>query len=275
MEVRDLWPESIRAVEALSGRAWIFDALEKLEIHLYRSSSAIVVVTESFKTNLVARGVPASKVHVVFNGVSTAALRSAPIDRNLKRVLGLEGKYVVSYIGTHGMAHKIDFLVRVSQRFPENCVLLLVGDGAEKKAVQTLAARLPDAKVKFHSGVTKAEVNSFITASDVCLVNLRRSPLFKTVIPSKIFEIAALGRPILLGVEGESAAIVAKYEAGLTFEPENEDDLLAKLAQLRLEPELYARLQQGGLRLARAFDRPTLARRMLRVLQAVTKGGLV
>ena len=116
--------------------------------------------------------------------------------------------------------------------------------------------------------VPKTEVGKYISILDVCLINLRKSALFTTVIPSKIFENAAMEIPILMGVEGEAKEIVESYGAGLCFEPENENDFIAKMEQIT-DPSNKDAFRQGCRRLAADFDRKTLAQKMLGVIHSI------
>jgi len=117
-ELRDLWPESIKAVGAMKDSRAI-RMLERLELFLYRKSAAVVSVTESFKKVLVRRGIPAEKIHVVTNGVDVSQFRPRPKDRDLTARLGLEGKFVAGYIGTHGMAHALETLIEAAERLQD------------------------------------------------------------------------------------------------------------------------------------------------------------
>lgn len=116
--------------------------------------------------------------------------------------------------------------------------------------------------------VSKQEVKRYISILDICLINLRKSELFTTVIPSKIFENAAMTIPILMGVEGEAQEIVESYGAGLCFKPEDAEDFKAKLAQLQ-DPGIYENCKRGCLKLADDFDRKILAKKMYEILQTV------
>lgn len=268
-EVRDLWPESIVAVGAMRpGRA--LRALERLEMALYRRAARIVVVTEAFRERLVARGVPEGKIVVVPNGIDPAWLEAAPDGRAVRRRLGLEEKFVVGYVGTHGMAHGLEVFLEVApevaRRWPQ-VHFLFVGDGAEKPRLVAEAARRGLRNVTFHDLVPKAEVGAFLAAMDVGLVPLRDRPTFRTVLPSKIFEYAALGVPILLGVEGEARRLVERYEAGVPFAPENGAAFLEALGCVLADPARRARWAAGGRRLAQDFDRRRLAARLLAELE--------
>lgn len=267
MEVRDLWPESIKAVGAMQ-EGKTFDLLEKLELRLYHSAEKVIVVTDAFKANMVKRGIPREKIHVVKNGVDTNKYVSRGKGAELKRDLNLDGKFVISYLGTHGMAHKLDFILRSAQKLKEeNVHFLLVGDGAEKEKLLQLKDELGLENVSMLPPVSKEEIVDYIDLSDVALVNLKKSDTFKTVLPSKIFENAAMRKPILIGVDGEARQLVEKYDAGLFYEPENEEEFLRATLKLATDKDTYQKMQDGCTTLAKDFDRQILAEAMLNIVE--------
>ena len=270
MEVRDLWPESIKTVGALKESPFIryFEWQEK---RCYRSADRIVVVTDSFKKKLCKRGVEHNKISVVKNGVDSTMFKPMPKDQHIISSLNLDGKIIIGYIGTHGMAHKLDFIINCAshlQKSHPEYHFLFIGNGAEKDNLQALKNALDCKNVTMLDSVPKTEVGKYISILDVCLINLRKSALFTTVIPSKIFENAAMEIPILMGVEGEAKEIVESYGAGLCFEPENENDFIAKMEQIT-DPSNKDAFRQGCRRLAADFDRKTLAQKMLGVIHSI------
>lgn len=273
MEVRDLWPESIKTVGAMKDNLFIryFEWQEK---RCYRSASRIVVVTDSFKKKLESRGIPASKIAVIKNGVDRNLFSPIPKDQSLLHQLGLQGKTIIGYIGTHGMAHKLDFILRCAKHLEEQgnnpFHFLFLGNGAEKQNLLNLKNELDCHNVTMLDSVPKQEVKRYISILDICLINLKKSELFTTVIPSKIFENAAMRIPILMGVDGEARQIVEEYGAGICFEPENEQDFLEKLTLLQ-DNKIYTDCQNGCSLLAENFDRSRLALRMLEELKTVFK----
>lgn len=270
-EVRDLWPESIRAVEAMNKQR-ILDGLEKLELLLYRKATSIVVVTEAFKENLIRRGIKADKIEVIKNGVMLDVYKPQPKNKVLLDKHGLTDKFVVAYMGTHGMAHKLDFLIEAAHDIKDPSVqLVFIGDGAEKANLLKIIERTQPKNVTMLDSVTKAEMVDYISITDVALVNLKKSDTFKTVIPSKIFENAAMQKPILLGVEGESQDIVERYRAGLCFEPENKVDFINKLMKLRSDSAFYTSCQNGCDHLSTDFDRIQLADVFLTHMKRITQ----
>ena len=261
-ELRDLWPDSIRAVSAMKN-ARILDYLEKLELFLYRQADLVVAVTPAFKRNLIARGIPADKIEVVTNGVDLDMFQRRAPDEALRAQLGLTGKFVVGYVGTHGMAHNLEALMGACDRCEDpDVAFLCIGDGASKRAVREIVARKRLSNVVLVDSVPKEHIARYWSILDVALVPLRKDPAFTSVIPSKIFEAAAMGKPILLGVEGQAREIIDKYEAGVSFEPGNTEDFLDKVMLLHRDRALYARLSEHCARLAADFDRDTLAAAM-------------
>jgi glycosyltransferase involved in cell wall biosynthesis len=272
-ELRDLWPESIKAVGAME-ESLAIRLLEKLELFLYRRAARIVSVTHSFRDTLIARGIDGTKIDVVTNGVDIGRFSPRPKDAALERELGFEGCFVAGYIGTHGLAHALETLLDAMQQLQTDARdrdirLLLLGDGARKAALQTDAAQRGLANVRFVDTVPKDEVARYWSLLDVSVIHLRRTELFSTVIPSKLFECMGMGIPVLHGVEGESARIVEREGAGLVFEPENARALASLLLLLRDEPARRAQLSRQALSAARHYDRQALADRMLARLRAL------
>lgn len=272
-ELRDLWPESIKAVGAMKESA-VIRGLERLELFLYRRAALIVTVTHSFRDTLMRRGIDGAKIEVITNGVDIARFAPRPKDAALEAELGLQGRFVAGYIGTHGMAHALETLLAAMLRLhdhPEGRTirLLLLGDGARKAALREEAARLGLADtVRFVDTVPKDQVARYWSLLDVSIIHLRRTELFTTVIPSKLFECMGMGIPVLHGVAGESADIVRREGCGWVFEPENIDELVEGLLTLQRDGATRERLRTAALAAARHYDRGELASRMLALLRS-------
>jgi glycosyltransferase involved in cell wall biosynthesis len=268
-ELRDLWPESIKAVGAMTNeRAIAF--LEWLELFLYRKSARVISVTRSFKEILVRRGIDASKIEVITNGVDISQFKPRAKDVALTAQLGLEGKFVAGYIGTHGMAHGLETLLEAADQLRgTDIVFLFLGDGARKQALRDQAASMKLENVRFVDSVPKADVPRYWSLLDVSVIHLKKTELFTTVIPSKLFESMGMGLPVLHGVAGESADIVRDEHAGIPFEPENAGQLVAALRRLKNDPAELASFREACLKGAQNYDRTNLAMKMLRILEGV------
>lgn len=268
-ELRDLWPESIRAVGAMKNSV-LLDWLEQLELFLYRKAAAVVTVTAAFKENLVRRGINANKIHVVTNGADLSLFYPRQKDTALGNTLGLSDKFVAGYVGTHGLAHGLETLLDTARQLREagndDIRLLLLGDGAAKAGLVARAAEMKLDNIVFLDTVPKAEVVRYWSILDVAIIHLRKTDLFTTVIPSKLFECMAMGIPVLHGVRGESAAIVEQEAVGIPFEPENAVELRDRLLALAADPASVQNYAANGATAARRFDRTHLARRMLEII---------
>lgn len=272
-ELRDFWPESIKAVGALHNRT-LLGALERIELFLYDRAAAIVCVTHSFKAKLKERGVDPEKVTVVTNGADLSRYGPRPKDEELTRRYGLTGKFVAGYVGTHGMAHGLDTILAAAERLrddPEgrNIAFLFLGDGAEKKRLKEKAAAMALNSTIFVDSVPKSEVTRYWSLLDVSVIHLKKTPLFTTVIPSKLFEGMAMGIPVLLGVAGESADIVLREGVGLVFEPEDAAALADALLAMARDPDKRTEFGRRACAAARRYDRSSLARAMLATLEHV------
>jgi colanic acid biosynthesis glycosyl transferase WcaI len=248
-EVRDLWPESLAAVGMDDGNSLLHRALGKIAGFLYRHSERIVVVTPAFEDYLVEHWrVPRDKISVIENGVETGLFAPEPAT-DLRRELGVDGKFVVSYIGTMGMAHGLETIIDAATRFQNTnpgIVFLMVGEGADKDRVVALAQQRGLKNLHFVNQQPREEIPAYICASDVCLVLLKKTDLFKTVIPTKMLEFMSCARPVILGVDGQARAILEEAGGGLAVDPENSDALVNAILCLAANREMARELGQSG-----------------------------
>lgn len=274
-ELRDMWPESIKAVGAMKDSA-VIRVLERIEMFLYRKAARIVTVTHAFKDTLIRRGIDGTKVDVVTNGVDLSHFAPQANDAALVQKFGLQGMFVAGYIGTHGMAHALETLLEAAltlQQTPgaENVRLLFLGDGARKQDLETQARAMGLGNVMFLESVPKDQVVRYWSLLDVSVIHLRKTDLFTTVIPSKLFECMGMGLPVLHGVAGESADIVRRERVGEVFEPENAQQLVEGVLRMRDQSDAFANYQRNGLAAAKRYDRKNLAQTMLQVLMNLNR----
>ena len=275
-EVRDLWPESLAAVGMGKGDSLLHRSLAKIAGFLYRHADRIVVVTPAFEEHLVEHwNVPREKISVIENGVETQLFAPEPFGggtgSNLRRELDAEEKFVVSYIGTMGMAHGLETIIAAAVQLramnPE-VVFLMLGEGAAKERIATLARERGLNNLRFVDQQPREKIPAYIAASDVCLVLLKKTDLFKTVIPTKMLEFMSCARPVILGVDGQARAILEEARAGLAIEPENSDALVNAIRYLAANREEARELGQNGrAHILRRFSRPQTAERYIRVLE--------
>jgi len=270
-EVRDLWPAIFTELGILTNRTAI-RVLTGFELALYRAAARVVTVTEGFRRDIVSRGIRAEKVVTITNGVDTERFSPVADRESIRRRLGLSHRFVVLYIGAHGISHALARILEVAERWrrdPE-ALFLFVGEGSEKAGLRARAARGRLANVEFRPAVAKDEVPDYYAAADVCLVPLRDIPLFDTFIPSKMFEIMGSGRPSVASVAGEAAAILRESGAARVVPPEDVDGIDGALRDLEASPSKREELAARGVEYVRKhYDREVLARRYAAMLDEV------
>ncbi|QWP75560.1 glycosyltransferase family 4 protein [Lysobacter sp. K5869] len=263
-ELRDLWPASITAVGAMKRSAAI-RVLEKLEMFLYRSADAIVPVTQSFREELIHRGVDADKIHVVLNGVDLQRYRPAARDEAMAKQYDLDGRFVVGYLGTHGMAHGLEKVIEAAELLREDprIVFFFAGSGAERARVEQMAAERALPNVRMIPRQPKEMMPKLWSLCDLSLIPLRDTSVFASVIPSKLFEGMGMGIPALMSLpRGEAVRIVESTGCGVCVAPENAQAMAAEIAALAGDPERMRRLREASLAAAPAYSRDRQARLM-------------
>jgi glycosyltransferase involved in cell wall biosynthesis len=275
LEIRDLWPESIVAVGAMRVSRLV-RVLEWLEKIMYASADHIVTVGDGYRRRLLEKGVLTERVSVIMNGVSRDLFTPCAPDEALKQQLGVAGKFVCGYTGTIGMACGLEIVLEAAHKLKErgikDIVLMLVGDGASRKSLEKQAHERALDNVIFTGRQPKEKMPEFLSISDVCLVHLRKSELFTTVMPSKIFEMAGMARPIINGVAGFAAEFIDEARAGINIEPENSEQLIEALLKLRKAHELREALGHAGREyVLRHFDREKLAEDYLEIINELAR----
>jgi glycosyltransferase involved in cell wall biosynthesis len=273
LEIRDLWPESIVAVGAINNENLIA-LLEWIERFVYRKADHIVAVTNAFKVHIVKHGAKEEDITVIRNGVDLNFFSHAAPDEAYAKAIGVDGKFVASYVGTHGMAHGLDTVIETAEllRNREDIVIVMAGDGSERERLQQALASRKLNNVKMLGQLPKTDMPRLWSVSGASLVLLRKLDLFLTVIPSKIFESMAMKKPIILGVQGESKGIIDEANSGITIEPENAEELAQAIEKLAGSKALCMELGESGYEhVAEYFDRSVLAARFEKVLQRLVK----
>jgi colanic acid biosynthesis glycosyl transferase WcaI len=273
-EVRDLWPESLTAVGLGGENSILHQSLSGIANFLYSRSDHVVVVTPAFKDFLVKhRRVPATKISVIENGVETSLFAPCAVEMRsaLRRQFDLQDRFVVCYVGTMGMAHGLETLLDAAaplQNQNPEILFLLIGEGSEKERIQELATARGLANVRFLGQQPREKVPALISACDACLVLLKKTEIFKTVIPTKMLEFMSCARPVILGVDGQARAIVEEAGAGMAIEPGNATQLAAAVRQLAANPELCRSLGRNGREyIINRLSRRGTAERYINVLE--------
>ncbi|HHU2346565.1 TPA: glycosyltransferase family 4 protein, partial [Escherichia coli] len=247
--------------------------LEKVELFLYRRASAIISVTHAFKRELIARGVDGDKIDVILNGVDLDKYEpQAKKDIHFLKEYALERKFVAGYIGTHGMAQGLECIIDVAEILQEydDIRIVFAGGGAERKKIVELVEKRKLKNIVLIERQPKEMMPKLWSLCDVSLVPLVNNELFKTVIPSKIFECMAMGIPTIMSVpEGEATSIIRDTNSGIIVESENPKQIAEAILKLYSNKELYQDVRVCGINAASNYSRDHLAADMIRTFKRV------
>ncbi len=269
-ELRDLWPASIAAVGA-ARVGLLLRLLEHLELWLYRRSCRVVAFTESFRQNLVRRGISPAHVEVTPNGTDLERFFPRKKDEVLATELGLTNRFVVGYIGTLGMAHGLGSVLEAARMVTDlPLTFLFAGPGAEKEALEQQATAMGLNNVVFLPRQPRERMPALWSVCDLALVQVKDTEAFRAVIPSKIYEALGMGLPICFaGPGGEASQLVRALKVGLVV-PGDDAVALAAAVKVILEDEALVRSFRSAAVQARdQFSREAQALRTLAVFQQV------
>jgi glycosyltransferase involved in cell wall biosynthesis len=270
-EVRDLWPESIIDLGAVKNK-WIIKYLYWMQGVGYNSAKWINVLTPAFEETLVkASGIPRNKISMIPNAADLDIIKPGPRDNWVREKHNLGDKFVVTYVGAHGVANALMQLVEAAAILKDKAPdvqILLVGSGMEKPKLIKEAADNRLDNVSFADPVPKSEIGDYINASDVCTASLKKIETYKTVYPNKLFDYMAAARPVIVAIDGVARELIETAQAGLFAEPENPYAFSDAVMKLKNDSDLADQCGQSGLRYVRQhFCREKLAERYLAILK--------
>ena len=270
-EIRDLWPESAIDTGVLTNKILIKFAFW-FEQFVYRKAQLINVLTPAFREKLlVEKGVPSEKIVFIPNAADFSLsdeLLNTFDSAAFRKEQGLDGHFVVTYVGAHGVAnHLVQILDTAELLRDTNVLFLLIGDGMLKKELIADKNQRGLTNVRFIDSVPKRDVFKYILASDVGASVLKKVDTFKTVYSNKTFDYMSCRKPILMAIDGVSRQLVEDAQAGLYVEPENPPDFAAQIRFYLTHPEIVTEQGASGYEYARKhFDRAVLAQKYLRHL---------
>jgi glycosyltransferase involved in cell wall biosynthesis len=253
VDIMDMWPDTITATGMLQNST-ILQIIDRGCRFLYRNAHTISVVSPGFRNLLIDRGVPSEKIRVIYNWTNETAHTPQEKNHRLAASLGFQGKFVVMFAGTMGNAQALDAVLEAAQKVflsAPDILFVFVGGGVEaprlRLRVSGDAERFPN--VLFLNQQPMSEIGGILSCADVLLAHLKDSPLFRITIPSKMQSYMAVGKPILMGVMGDAAALVQEADAGLCCRPEDPEDIARAVLQMRrMSEEERLRLGQNGRR---------------------------
>lgn len=272
-EVRDLWPESAIDTGVLQNK-YIIKFAYWFEKFIYNKASLINVLTPAFyKTLVEVKNVPNSKLIEIPNAADFAISDDllSNFDFELfRKELGWDSKFVVTYVGAHGVANGLHQINETAQLLSNtNVLFVLIGAGMKKLELIEQTNDLKLENVIYLDAMPKKEVLKYVLASDIGTSVLIKNDTFKTVYSNKTFDYMSCKKPILMVIDGVSRELVEKADAGVFVEPENIKDFSEKILMYMKEPELLKIQGENGYNFAKEnFDRDLLAKKYLKYLES-------
>ena len=251
-DVQDLWPDTLAATGMLpQGR--VLDLVGRVMDATYALAAHVVVLSPGFRDRITSRGIPAAKVSVIENWCDESQI-VLPERAAARAALGLRDEFTVVFAGTMGPAQALDTVLDAARllRDDPGVRLLMIGAGIEVDRLRTRATAEGLDNVAFLPRRPVSEIGEVLAAADALLVHLRDDPLFEITIPSKTQAYLHAGRPVLMGVRGDAAAIVAEAGAGIVFPPQDAPALADAVRRMRRLPE--EEREEMGRRGARHYE---------------------
>lgn len=231
-DIQDMWPDTLKATGMLNNER-LLSAIGSVCKLVYRYVDHLVVLSPGFKELLKKRGIPDNKISLIYNWADENSLNhpASPPPEDFPRT----DRFRVLFAGNLGKAQALETVLfaahDIKNNFP-NVSFIFVGNGVEATSLKKKAEELKLNNTVFIDAVPMNSIGALLQEAEVLLVHLRKNPLFRITIPSKTQAYMAVGKPILMGVDGDAANLVMAARAGRPFESESVTQLVSELTLL-------------------------------------------
>jgi glycosyltransferase involved in cell wall biosynthesis len=268
-EVRDLWPKFAVAVGVLRVPILI-KAAEWLERFLYRRADQLLVNSPGFLEHV--RRCGSQRVELIPNGADPSMFDPASDGQAFRLAHGLDGRFIALYAGAHGMSNDLDVVLDAAGMLKDRADILVVllGDGKEKSALQQRAVEMGLTNVAFAAPVAKGQMPDALAAADACIAILKPLDEYKTTYPNKVFDYMAAGRPVVLAIDGVIREVVEGAKAGCAVPPGDPIAMAEAIRALAADPERARAMGFSGRVAVQAkFNRADLSEKLAQLLESM------
>ena len=246
-DIQDMWPDTLRSTGMLTNEK-ILSFIGWVASWVYKRVDQLVVLSPGFKRLLIERGVQATKIEVIPNWCDEKVLTEAQSLQDSP--FADDGRLRVVFAGNMGKAQALDVVIESAvelQQQKASVVFYMIGGGLDVDRLKALAIEKGLNNIVFLPQIPMSSIGSYLKQADILLVHLKKDPLFKITIPGKTQAYLSIGKPVLMGVEGDAADIICNAEAGVVFEPENAGALTKSVLNLlEKSPEDLQRYGENG-----------------------------
>ena len=247
LDIQDMWPDTLKATGMISNSGLLYFVSKACNL-IYSSVTKIVVLSPGFKNLLIGRGVPESKIEIIYNWADENVLRN--VTRETPKELACIEGFKVLFAGNVGQAQGLNVILDAAHLLKDDVPklhFLVLGRGLQLDDLKIRANQLNLGNVHFLPAVGMDKVGSFLDSADALLIHLNSDPLFEITIPGKTQAYMAVGKPIIMGVSGDASNLVSSADCGVCFEPENPVALAdAAKSLMSLDPTEIQRLGKNA-----------------------------
>ncbi len=220
--VQDIWPDVAIRAGVLKNRTMI-RLLKTMESFVYRRAAGVAVISDGFKRNLLAKGVPDKKISVIPNFIDIDFVTPQPKDNSFSHKFQLANKFVVLFAGNMGFSQGLETVIDAAKLLEDvsEIQFLMVGNGSGRVQAETHLEGLALKNVRFLPFQPHEDLPSMYGAADICLIPLRRG-FTNDSVPCKLFTIMAAGKPAVAAVDpgSDTWRLLERAKCGLCVEPE-------------------------------------------------------
>jgi colanic acid biosynthesis glycosyl transferase WcaI len=245
--VSDLWPDSVVEMQVMR-EGWAIQSARAVERWTYRHATYVCAVTEGIRDGLLQKAVPKEKLLFLPNGIDAQRFAPAPANEKLRSDLGLAGKHIVLYAGTHSYANQLDSVLKAADllRADDSVHFLLVGAGSAKADLVRQATELKLPNITFLHPVSEAHVPQLVSIALCGMVCLADKPVFHSARPAKALAIMSCAKPVLFATGDNGRHLIQQAEAGIVASINRPSEIVQAIKYLSANPEVALRFGQNG-----------------------------
>ena len=250
-EVGDLWPEAPVQMGFIKNPLLKF-MLYKLEKLIYRKAVAVVALSQPIQ-DAIEKKAPGKTVYQVPNMADIDFYKPEPKRNELVQRFGVQNKFVISYVGTLGLANGLEYMVHCAERAQAknlNIHFLICGDGKVYDDLQRMMDEQKLTNISLTGFLNREAVRDVLNVTDAVMVSYKHLPVLETGSPNKYFDGLAVGKLIVINFGGWIKDELSQHTCGIAVDPKNPDDFIRQIKPFLADPAHLREYQQNARKLA-------------------------